>query len=602
MIPISVLREYMPKLKDEDLKELGPVEYDQSKVPEVSKKHAENVRRKVYLPDMTESFARGVEYAGLMSSGAENKATNADLLSKDTQNRFDNQIANSQYDNEVVDMRLPKNATVPFASARERLNYADDNLNSRAINVLNPPIGMNAAKGDGITDDTAAIQAIIDTLGPYDEIVIPTRSYLVNGLLFDINNLKINMSGRFVPPINSAGEVVTIRADDVNIKGVLKVERGDNRLEIESVGVLLHNANRVSGFIDSSRNGIGVKIYADSGKGACYNELHLLNIWSNRKGVLLDSVSDDPLEGWVNENNLYGGRFGWSNTIGYLNPGESRIDAANRTGFVHFEEARAHMNDNVLFSPSFEGTGGTFVKTKGRYNTIITPRFEGESVFYDWQEGSVYNQILYPYHHDEINDTNAINSGSRNKIHARNFTNLGEHHLELSSIKIADDPRRSTHFTSGDGLIDIQSTYSSEDKLILLRDSSGSEVLSIDGLGNVSAVGKKYWRTITPATTLKTHSQLWKPQVKLNIGNLVTMRGELEVVTALEHGAYLFTLSPGLFSSEQEYKVSTTARTGAVGSIKPILLKISTSGVVTLDYSTLSGGEVIQLSGITYSI
>ncbi len=70
MIPISVLREYMPKLKDEDLKELGPFEYDQSKVPEVSKKHAENVRRKAYLPDMTESFARGVEYAGLIASEA----------------------------------------------------------------------------------------------------------------------------------------------------------------------------------------------------------------------------------------------------------------------------------------------------------------------------------------------------------------------------------------------------------------------------------------------------------------------------------------------------------------------------------------------------
>lgn len=70
MIPLSVLREYVPKLKDEDLKELGPVEYDQSKVPEVSKKHAENVRRKVYLPDMTESFARGVEYAGLIASEA----------------------------------------------------------------------------------------------------------------------------------------------------------------------------------------------------------------------------------------------------------------------------------------------------------------------------------------------------------------------------------------------------------------------------------------------------------------------------------------------------------------------------------------------------
>ncbi|MFV8290784.1 hypothetical protein ACNNMX_01895 [Aerococcus viridans] len=88
MIPLSVLREYMPKLKDEDLKELGPVEYNQSKVPEVSKKHAENVRRKAYLPDMTESFARGVEYAGLIASEAVDISNGTNVRQSDLESQF----------------------------------------------------------------------------------------------------------------------------------------------------------------------------------------------------------------------------------------------------------------------------------------------------------------------------------------------------------------------------------------------------------------------------------------------------------------------------------------------------------------------------------
>lgn len=39
---------------------------------------------------------------------------------------------------------------------------AKDDLNSRSINVLYPPKGMTAAKGDGTMDDTAAIQALIN--------------------------------------------------------------------------------------------------------------------------------------------------------------------------------------------------------------------------------------------------------------------------------------------------------------------------------------------------------------------------------------------------------------------------------------------------------
>lgn len=181
-IPLSVLREYMPKLKDEDLKELGPVEYDQSKVPEVSKKHAENVRRKVYLPDMTESFARGVEYAGLVSSEAENKATNADLLSKDTQNRFKDQIEGTTNSDEVIDARRPFGAEATFQTLGERMDYVENDLQARSINVKFPPIPLVGLKGDNVTDDTQALKNIISYAVSIKlrHLIFPEGDYIIS--------------------------------------------------------------------------------------------------------------------------------------------------------------------------------------------------------------------------------------------------------------------------------------------------------------------------------------------------------------------------------------------------------------------------------------
>ena len=55
---------------DYDTTPMPPLEYDQSKVPELSHKHANYVRNKTYGHDVRESLARGVEYAGLVSSVA----------------------------------------------------------------------------------------------------------------------------------------------------------------------------------------------------------------------------------------------------------------------------------------------------------------------------------------------------------------------------------------------------------------------------------------------------------------------------------------------------------------------------------------------------
>lgn len=183
MIPLSVLRQYMPKLKDEDLKELGPVEYDQSKVPEVSKKHAENVRRKVYLPDMTESFARGVEYAGLVSSEAV-------YISKETKNRQNlveiqfNAIQQEITDKDVISAPEIIAARGGYSNLNERLKADASKVLPITLNVKRPPSGLKAMVGDGVTDDYDAYIAIIEYINARANVggvvYFPKGTYLID--------------------------------------------------------------------------------------------------------------------------------------------------------------------------------------------------------------------------------------------------------------------------------------------------------------------------------------------------------------------------------------------------------------------------------------
>ena len=106
--------------RDRDTSGLGPIEYDQTKVPALIRKHADNVRTKTYGQEVREAQARNAEYAGLIAGEADSKATSADLLSKDTQNRFNDQIAGTTNSDEVIDARRPDGAAV-FTTLNDRL-------------------------------------------------------------------------------------------------------------------------------------------------------------------------------------------------------------------------------------------------------------------------------------------------------------------------------------------------------------------------------------------------------------------------------------------------------------------------------------------------
>lgn len=109
---------------DSDTSGLGPIEYDQSKVPQLIRKHADNVRGKTYGQQIREAQARNAEYAGLIASEAKDVANEASLLSIDTQKRFDIQVAGNTDINEVIDARLDSKG-VDHGTLRENINALD---------------------------------------------------------------------------------------------------------------------------------------------------------------------------------------------------------------------------------------------------------------------------------------------------------------------------------------------------------------------------------------------------------------------------------------------------------------------------------------------
>lgn len=130
--------------RDRDTSGLGPIEYDQTKVPSLIRKHADNVRTKTYGQEVREAQARNAEYAGLIASEAKKTANAADILSKDTQNRFNDQISGTTNSDEVIDARRPFGAETAFQTIGERLDDSDNNIDKLNTDLIDTNRNLNS--------------------------------------------------------------------------------------------------------------------------------------------------------------------------------------------------------------------------------------------------------------------------------------------------------------------------------------------------------------------------------------------------------------------------------------------------------------------------
>ena len=184
--------------RDRDTSGLGPIEYDQSKVPALIRKHADNVRTKTYGQEVREAQARNAELAGLIANESNKVAKSADMVARDTQNRFNDQIAGNTNINEVIDARRAFGADSAYTTLGNRLDTeyqkTIENLNGIGISPL-----AYGATGNGITPDT---QAIISAFEHGDYVILPQgRTYVIDeeleipsGKILDFNNSQVKFT------------------------------------------------------------------------------------------------------------------------------------------------------------------------------------------------------------------------------------------------------------------------------------------------------------------------------------------------------------------------------------------------------------------------
>lgn len=172
--------------RDRDTSGLGPIEYDQSKVPALIRKHANNVRGKSYGQQVREAQARNAEYAGLIASESCVLAKNADYIAKDTQNRFKDQIDGTTNSDEIIDARRPFGKEA-FSTLGERLNTEHHGLRSDINGIGVSPIHYGET-GNGVTPET---QVITSAFEHGDYVLLPQgKTYVIDDVI-DIPTGKI---------------------------------------------------------------------------------------------------------------------------------------------------------------------------------------------------------------------------------------------------------------------------------------------------------------------------------------------------------------------------------------------------------------------------
>jgi hypothetical protein len=118
---------------------------------------SESLKHKQEGRDVREALYQGIEIGGAIAGEAKTTADSAKDQSQNIDDRFNDQIAGSTNDNEVIDFRHSDMLSKSFTTAKLRGDFFDNELQSRGVNVK-----WFGAVADGTTDNHSAFQQAID--------------------------------------------------------------------------------------------------------------------------------------------------------------------------------------------------------------------------------------------------------------------------------------------------------------------------------------------------------------------------------------------------------------------------------------------------------
>ena len=220
---------------DKDTSGLGPIEYDQTKVPALIRKHADNVRTKTYGQEVREAQARNAELAGLIASEAVD-------ISNETKGRQDtietqfNSVQQELTDKDPIsapEIIVARNGE-PTLSARLDKEYQE-------VTAKLARIEYNASEfcvvGDGVHDDTLALQEAITT-SKNSKLSFEKNSLIkISGSMnIDLDN-DVEIDGNGSTIILEGGERNVLRVQSTHFKTIQITALEKNQSVIELVNV-----------------------------------------------------------------------------------------------------------------------------------------------------------------------------------------------------------------------------------------------------------------------------------------------------------------------------------------------------------------------------
>jgi hypothetical protein len=311
------------------------------------------------------------------------------------------------------------------------------------------------AKGDGITDDTQAIQAAISATSEGQTVLISGNSLTTDTILIN-KNINLQITGSIIANHNKTA--ITFdglgRSTYINCHHRITVRnKVVNHADVASIGLLVRNCYNQAFDVQLVKDFYsGIKLEADLGKGCVYNEFNLQAISNNRKQIHLTGLNQgatDPEKSWINQNTFIAGRLSWSSTV-------TRTDF---TGIQIGNSASEYLcNGNIFINPSIEDVGvsgvyATPIDCYGHDNIFISPRTEG-GLNYIFESSSYNNKVFGGFYTTLSNVTDlgnanefdfargglrkwALNNNAGNEFIA---SGTGTHALKLYNKTSANNP------------------------------------------------------------------------------------------------------------------------------------------------------------------
>ena len=156
---------------DRDTSGLGPIEYDQTRVPALIRKHADNVRTKTYGQEVREAQARNAEYAGLIANEA--SKISVDVESRQTAlESYNDQVAKEMTDKDVISAPEIIQARKGFETLDDRIEKTV-NANKDINSISNTGAVLTITSDDALMGDYTHLFPLLKSRGVTASIAIP---------------------------------------------------------------------------------------------------------------------------------------------------------------------------------------------------------------------------------------------------------------------------------------------------------------------------------------------------------------------------------------------------------------------------------------------